>query len=169
MSSRFLLSSVFLNAPSPLLKYSFGAESDPILSPDARSCFLLAVCPAMLKVEDSVQRRSVCSSVLGPAQDHLPYLELDAEVKNELTNFKLCRSHWGENLAAQPAGLIPELQNVQEHLQLQDSTLNKSLWARPRCLPCHHPTESSMLPDSVRPCHLSTRPWGITFFYFSCS
>lgn len=88
---------------------------------------MLAGCPAMLKVDDSVKRRSVCSSVLGPAQDHLPYLELDAEVKNELTNFKLCRNHWGENLAAQQAGLIPELQNVQEHLQLQDSALNKSL------------------------------------------
>lgn len=124
-----------LNAPSPLLEYSFGAESGPILSLNASSFFLLTNCPAMLKVENSVKRCSVCSSVLGAAQDHLPYLEVDASVKNELTNFKLCRNHWGENLAAQQARLIPELQHVHEHLQLQDSTLNKSLWAGPGACP----------------------------------
>lgn len=112
------VTSVSLKALFPLLECSLSAELGPTLNPHAGSCFMLTIYPAMLKVEDSLKRYSVYSAVLGTAQHHLPYLELDAAVKNELTNFKLCRNHWGENLAAQQARLIPELQNVHEHPRL---------------------------------------------------
>lgn len=66
-------------------------------------------------------------SEFGGSPAHLLFPELDAASENELTNLNSLQKPLGEDLAAEHARLIPELQGVHEHPGCRTQDVNKAL------------------------------------------